>query len=93
MLGFISGFVCGLIQFFLLRRFARSVTSGGKPAIGLGLMQLLLPAALLMGCAFFMPANLVWAATGIVCPLIGGALLHFFVSGKRRDGPPSPPQY
>ncbi len=61
MLGFISGFVCGLIQFFLLRRFAHSVTSGGKPAIGLGLMQLLLPAALLMGCAFFMPANLVWA--------------------------------
>ncbi len=91
MLGFISGFVCGLIQFFLLRRFAHSVTSGGKPAIGLGLLQLLLPAALLMGCAFFMPANLVWAATGIACPLIGGALIYFLVSTKRRDGPPPPP--
>jgi hypothetical protein len=90
MLGLVIGLCCGVIQFFLLRRFVRSVTSGGKPAVGLGILQLLLPAALLLGCAFFMPANLIWAATGIVIPVIGGSLIQLFLPGSRKKDPEPP---
>ncbi len=90
MLGLILGLCCGVVQFIFLRRFVRSVSSGGKPAVGLGILQLLLPAALLLGCAFFMPEDLVWAALGIVCPLILGSVVQFIRSGRNKAGSDHP---
>ena len=84
LVGLIVGAVSGLVQFYMLARFTRAITGGGfdKKAVLLGACQFFLPLAVLLGCAFLLPATLLWAAIGMTSALIICAVVRHVLSNK-----------
>ena len=85
MLGLFIGIISGVIQFFLLLKFTTSVTggkAGGKTVI-FAVTQFLLPLAVLILCALFLNANLMWVGIGMAAALIGSAIVKFVLLSKK----------
>jgi hypothetical protein len=78
-LGLVIGIVSGGVQLALLSRFTRALTGGAFSArtVGVGILQLFLPFAVLVVCAFLRPASLLWAGVGIAASLVLGGIILF----------------
>jgi hypothetical protein len=88
-IGFAVGIAAGAVQFWLLTRFTRHVTSGGitSPVVLLGFLQLLLPFGVLLAIAFLRRQDLILTGVGISGALVGGLLVrHILVRLKKRTG-------
>ncbi|MDR0491456.1 MAG: hypothetical protein LBH28_09475 [Oscillospiraceae bacterium] len=68
----------------MLSKFTSSVTGGSfdKKAAMLGVVQFLLPLAVLFGCALLIRGGLLWAAIGMTASLTLCALVKFFLARK-----------
>ena len=82
------GAASGFIQLFLIIQFATLVTAGklGIKSILYGILQFILPAAILIGCAFLWPENLIWAGTGIVAALLVGTIIKLVFRRHKLKG-------
>ncbi|MDR3278286.1 MAG: hypothetical protein LBT12_05880 [Oscillospiraceae bacterium] len=78
-LGLVIGIVSGGAQLALLSRFTRALTGGdlGVKTVGAGILQLFLPFAVLVACAFLIPKSLLWAGVGIAASLVLGGIILF----------------
>lgn len=86
MLGFIIGAISGLVQYWLLSKFTGNVTRGkasGKTVL-FAITQFLLPFVVLVGVAFLLPDDLMFAAIGMASALIVGAVIKFFFASKAK---------
>ena len=86
MLGIIIGAISGAAQFILLLIFTRAV-SGGKfdtKSVLLALCQFLLPLVVLLGSAFIVRDDLVWAGVSMASVLTVCAVVHFLVARRRK---------
>ena len=84
MIGFIIGVISGAIQFFLLTKFTGSVTRGkltGK-AVLFGLVQFLLPFAVLVSVVFLLPDELIHTAIGMATSLLASAIIKFIFTRR-----------
>ncbi|MGI5970822.1 MAG: hypothetical protein ACOX7P_03745 [Oscillospiraceae bacterium] len=90
MIGFIIGLAAGLLQFLLLSRFSSYVTRSGSGASAalLGILQLLIPFAVLLGMAFIRRQELLLAGIGMTSALLISAVIRFAknrAAGRRVD--------
>ena len=81
-IGFIIGAVSGVVQFLMLAKFTKAVTSGGfdKKAAMYGVFQFILPLIVLLVCAFLLVDALLWAAIGIIAALVICALARYIIT-------------
>ncbi len=88
MIGLSIGIVSGLLQFWLLTKFVKGITSGSVDIIymSMGIVQFLLPAAVLVGVAFLRRQDLLLAGTGMAGVLIIGAILKYVVFARKSRG-------
>jgi hypothetical protein len=88
LIGLTVGILSGGVQFWLLARFTRMVTSGALRTLPvlLGLAQLLLPLSVLLAVAFLRRQDLLWTGTGIAGVLVFGGLIRFIVSTRKQEG-------
>lgn len=88
MVGFAIGAACGVIQFWLLSRFTKLITTGKveAKAVALGLLQFLLPVGVLVATAFIIRQELLWAGIGIVAALLTAAIIKFVLNNRKQGG-------
>ena len=81
MVGFLLGAVAGIVQFWVLTKFAGLISSGdmSAKAVLFGLLQFFIPFIVLVCVAFIWKAFLIWTATGIVAALIVGIVVKYAV--------------
>lgn len=86
MIGFLIGLAAGAVQFFVLSRFARLITSKDKmiQAVAMGLIQFFIPVAVLVATGFLAKSHLLSTALGIVAVLVVGAFTRLIFSRKSR---------
>jgi len=84
MTGVIVGICCGLVEYFLLARFTKAVTSGGsKLPTALLIVTIFFPVAVILPFAFMLPSEIhimgiATASVLTICSLIR------FISEKRK---------
>ena len=84
MIGWIIGIVGGIGELYLLYKLIPYITGKGqKSVLPLVLAKLVLLAGILIAMAVFAPSQLLYATTGMVGVLIGGAIVLFL---KNRKG-------
>ena len=83
------GIATGAVQFYLLFKFVTSVTGGkaGIKTLLFALTQFLFPFAILVICAFLLPASLMWVGIGIAASLITCAIVRFIKVSRQKDVP------
>ena len=88
MIGLLIGVAAGVLQFWLLTKFVKGLTTGAVDIsyILLGLVQFILPLGILVGVAFIRREDLLWAGTGIAGALIVGAVLKYIVFARKTRG-------
>lgn len=88
MLGFLIGLAAGAVHFYALSRFTKMVTGGEfTPRLALfGVVQFLIPLAVLVVCAFTIRDLLLWVAIGMAVALVGSAVIKFALSARRSKG-------
>ncbi|NLT13537.1 MAG: hypothetical protein GXY05_04265 [Clostridiales bacterium] len=86
MIGLAVGIAAGAVQFWLLTKFTRYVTSGGITpfVVMLGFLQLLLPFGALLAVAFLRRQDLLLAGVGISGALIGGLFVRFLLMRLKK---------
>ncbi|MDR0863252.1 MAG: hypothetical protein LBN30_10885 [Oscillospiraceae bacterium] len=81
----LAGAGAGLVQLTLLGKFTRRVTDGkmdGK-AVGLGLIQMFMPFAILALVAVFASDLIIWVGCGIAGALVVGGIIKFLLLKKK----------
>lgn len=88
MIGLAIGVVSGGIQFWLLSKFTRLISTGkiSARAVALGLLQFFMPMLVLVGTAFIIRQDLLWAGIGIIVSLLAGAVIKFVLNIRKRRG-------
>lgn len=88
MIGLAVGLVAGGIQFWLLSKFTKHISAGqiNKKSITLGLLQFFLPMGVLVGTAFIIRQQLLWAGIGITAALLLGAVISFILNKRKARG-------
>ena len=88
MIGLAIGVVAGGVQFWLLSKFTKLISTGqiSKKSIALGLLQFFLPMGVLIGIAFIIRQDLMWAGIGIVASLLIGAVTSFVINKRKLRG-------
>ena len=83
-LGIFIGLIAGVVQFYLLFKFVRSVTGGkfSNKTVLFAITQFLFPFAILVICAFLLPDSLMWVGIGMASALIGCAIVRFVFAPK-----------
>ena len=79
----IAGIVCGIGQFFLLRRVLRPISEGKNPSALILFSQLPIPVVLLLGCA--MIKLLPFAGGGFCGGLVLSAAANLLIEKKKKD--------
>ena len=84
LLGLVIGAASGSLQFHMLSKFTKAITTGtlNNKTVMLGVMQFLLPLAVLLGCAFLLNDSLLWAATGMAASLVICSLAKFVLTHR-----------
>ena len=87
MVGFIVGVASGAIQFWMLSKFAFLLSGGimNVRTVLFALAQFLFPFAVLLGCAFLIINDLIYAGVGIAATIITCALVRFIRAKKRQN--------
>ncbi len=84
MAGALIGALCGVIEFFLLKRLTAGVTSQqGALPVGTVLAKIAVLAACMLLCAFTYPKQLIWAATACCGVLIVCCIVSFVIQTNR----------
>ena len=86
LIGLAVGIVSGGLQFLLLKNFTKRITGGSLTirAILLGLLQFLLPLAVLVAIAFLRRQDLLLTGIGIIVALIAGAVVKYIVNARKK---------
>jgi len=86
LLGFIVGIVFGLLQIWALYKYTVLVVSKGISAkcILLGVLQFIMPFAVLVGVALLRRQDILWAGVGMSSCLVIGALIIFIKNRYKR---------
>lgn len=88
MVGVTLGLVCGLAEFWLLRKLVFHITKGERLPLWIVPVKFLTLAAFLVPCALFFSEELAFLGAGAAAGLIAGAVLQFIWSAKSRGSPP-----
>lgn len=82
------GIIFGTLQLLLLIRFATMLTDGilGTKGILFGILQFIIPAVVLIGCALLRRQDLIWAVIGMVAALLIGAIIKFVMRQHSLKG-------
>jgi len=88
MIGFVIGVISGGVQFWLLSKFTKLISAGklSGAAIALGFLQFFMPMVILLGVAFTIRQELLWAGVGIVASLLICAVIKFVFNTRKRRG-------
>ena len=82
----IIGALCGVGQFLILKRTLKPLSEGKTPQIGIMFfLQMPIPMALLLCCAFINVVLLPFAGGAFCFGLIVSAVTNHLVTQKRRD--------
>lgn len=88
LIGLGVGIVAGCLQFWLLSKFTKIVSSGSLKLknVLVGLGQFFLPLIVLYGVALFRRHDLLWTGIGIIAALIAGAVIKYIVTTRNLRG-------
>lgn len=79
------GFLCGLAEFYFLRRFVNAILNQQvSSAMGYLAAKLLLLFALLLTCALLWRDQLAYAGIGVAVPLVLGSVIVFVVQQRKQ---------
>lgn len=87
-IGLFVGVAAGLFQLWLLTKFISAVTSGSFSVSKafLGILQFVLPVAVLFGAAFLIRQELIWTGCGLAATLMIGAIVKFILYMRKSRG-------
>ena len=87
-IGLAVGVVAGGVQFWLLSKFTKLISTGqiSKKCIAFGLLQFFMPMGVLVGTAFIIRQDLMWAGIGIAASLLIGAVISFVFNKRKLRG-------
>jgi hypothetical protein len=85
-IGFAVGVAAGAVQFWLLAKFTKRVTSGAlsPSTILLGFLQLLLPIGVLLGVAILWREDILLTGVGITGALFVGVFVRFILMRQKK---------
>lgn len=88
MIGLAIGIIAGGLQFWLLSQFTKLVSLGklSPKCLALGLLQFFLPMGVLIGVAFIIRQDILWAGIGIAATLIISAVTKFVRTSLKVRG-------
>ena len=88
MIGLAIGIVAGGCQFWLLSKFTKLVSMGklSPKCLALGLLQFFLPMGVLVGTAFIIRQDILWAGIGITASLLIGAVTKYVLNTRKLRG-------
>lgn len=88
LIGLAIGVVAGGFQFWLLSKFTKLISTGqiNKKCIALGILQFFLPMGVLVGVAFILRQDILWAGVGITASLLIGAVTRFVLNTRKTRG-------
>jgi len=84
LIGFLVGVCSGALQFWLLTKFTGPAASVKKQhkTLFFALSQFLLPFCVLVGCAFFLSASMLWVGIGMAVSMIICAIIKLIISRR-----------
>jgi hypothetical protein len=88
LVGLLIGIVAGAFQFWLLSKFTKLISAGhiSAKSIALGLLQFFLPMGVLIGMAFIIRQDILWAGIGITASLLISAVTKYVLNTRKLRG-------